>query len=63
MTDTIDPATRKYPNILSTARSLWAEGGVSRFYRCAAQWVGQQATCGCARAVTPSCCACCGVHC
>lgn len=33
MTDSIDPATRKYPSIPAAARSLWAEGGVSRFYR------------------------------
>lgn len=33
MTDSIDPKHRKYPNMISTAKSLWAEGGVSRFYR------------------------------
>lgn len=33
MTDSIDPASKKYPNIASAARSLWAEGGVARFYR------------------------------
>lgn len=33
MTDSIDPAARRYPNVLSTARSLWAEGGLARFYR------------------------------
>lgn len=33
MTDSIDPTQRKYPSISSTARTLWAEGGLSRFYR------------------------------
>ncbi|PRW60530.1 mitochondrial carrier [Chlorella sorokiniana] len=33
MTDSIDPAQRKYPSIPVAARKLWAEGGVSRFYR------------------------------
>ncbi|KAL4855135.1 Mitochondrial substrate carrier family protein G [Chlorella vulgaris] len=33
MTDSIDPAQRRYPSIPSTARSLWAEGGLARFYR------------------------------
>lgn len=33
MTDSIDPAQRKYPTIPSTAKALWAEGGLSRFYR------------------------------
>lgn len=33
MTDSIDPAQRKYPTMLTSAKKLWAEGGVSRFYR------------------------------
>jgi solute carrier family 25 carnitine/acylcarnitine transporter 20/29 len=33
MTDSIDPAQRRFPSIPSTARSLWAEGGLARFYR------------------------------
>lgn len=33
MTDSIDPAQRRYPSIPSAARALWAEGGVARFYR------------------------------
>ena len=33
MTDSIIPAERKYPNMLSTAKKLWGEGGVSRFYK------------------------------
>lgn len=33
MTDSIDPQQRRYPSIPAAARALWAEGGVSRFYR------------------------------
>jgi solute carrier family 25 (mitochondrial carnitine/acylcarnitine transporter), member 20/29 len=33
MTDAIEPAKRQYPNMLATTKKLWAEGGVSRFYR------------------------------
>ncbi|KAL4421587.1 hypothetical protein ABPG75_010878 [Micractinium tetrahymenae] len=33
MTDSIDPSQRRYPSIPAAARALWAEGGVSRFYR------------------------------
>ena len=33
MTDSIDPAARKFPSIPATARALWAEGGLPRFYR------------------------------
>jgi len=33
MTDSIVPAARKYPNMLSTLASLWKEGGIGRFYR------------------------------
>jgi solute carrier family 25 carnitine/acylcarnitine transporter 20/29 len=33
MTDSIIPAERKYPTMLSSAKKLWAEGGLSRFYR------------------------------
>ncbi|KAG2450018.1 hypothetical protein HYH02_000122 [Chlamydomonas schloesseri] len=32
-TDSIDPAKRKYTSIPVTARLLWAEGGVKRFYK------------------------------
>lgn len=33
MTDSINPSQRAYPNMLSAARKLWSEGGLSRFYR------------------------------
>ncbi|WPT10863.1 Mitochondrial substrate carrier family protein G [Picochlorum sp. SENEW3] len=33
MTDSIIPSERKYPNFVSTMKSLWSEGGVGRFYR------------------------------
>jgi solute carrier family 25 carnitine/acylcarnitine transporter 20/29 len=33
MTDAIVPDQRRYPTMASAARTLWAEGGVSRFYR------------------------------
>lgn len=33
MTDSIDPAARRYSSVPATARALWAEGGLSRFYR------------------------------
>jgi len=33
MTDSIDPSKRLYPNMITTAKKLWAEGGVGRFYR------------------------------
>lgn len=33
MTDSIIPAERKYPTMMSTARSLWQEGGIGRFYK------------------------------
>ncbi|KXZ45758.1 hypothetical protein GPECTOR_51g744 [Gonium pectorale] len=32
-TDAINPAQRKYTDIRTTARLLWAEGGVKRFYK------------------------------
>lgn len=32
-TDSIIKGQRKYPNMLATAKALWAEGGVGRFYR------------------------------
>jgi len=33
MTDSINPKQRQYPTMMTAARKLWAEGGVSRFYR------------------------------
>jgi solute carrier family 25 carnitine/acylcarnitine transporter 20/29 len=33
MTDSIIPSERKYPSALSAMKSLWREGGVSRFYK------------------------------
>ena len=33
MTDSINPAQRQYPTMISAAKKLWADGGVSRFYR------------------------------
>eukprot|EP00887_Chlorella_sp_A99_P003975 scaffold11.g3975.t1 len=33
MADAIDPAQRKYPNMVAAAKSLWAEGRLARFYR------------------------------
>ena len=33
MTDSIVPKERAYPNILTTAKKLWGEGGISRFYK------------------------------
>jgi solute carrier family 25 carnitine/acylcarnitine transporter 20/29 len=33
MTDSIIPSERKYPNTLATAKKLWGEGGVARFYK------------------------------
>lgn len=33
MTDSIIPSERKYPNMISAAKTLWQEGGISRFYR------------------------------
>lgn len=32
-TDSIVPGQRKYTDVLTTARLLWAEGGVKRFYK------------------------------
>ena len=32
-TDAIDKPSRRYPTMVTTAQKLWAEGGVSRFYR------------------------------
>eukprot|EP00892_Ulva_mutabilis_P002063 jgi/Ulvmu1/11858/UM081_0016.1 len=33
MTDALASAERQYPNIVVTARKLWAEGGLPRFYK------------------------------
>ena len=33
MTDSIDPAQRQFPNMVTAAKKLWADGGVKRFYR------------------------------
>ncbi|GAB4822528.1 hypothetical protein N2152v2_009574 [Parachlorella kessleri] len=33
MTDSIDPATRQYPNMAATFKKLYAEGGVPRLFR------------------------------
>lgn len=33
MTDSIVPSERRYPNMLTAARKLWAEGGIARFYK------------------------------
>ena len=33
MTDAIDPVKRQYPTMVAAAKKLWAEGGLSRFYR------------------------------
>lgn len=33
MTDSIIPSERKYPNMMDSAKKLWQEGGVSRFYK------------------------------
>jgi len=33
MTDSIIPSERSYPNMMETAKKLWAEGGVPRFFR------------------------------
>lgn len=33
MTDAIHPAERQYPNMATAVKKLWAEGGMSRFYR------------------------------
>lgn len=32
-TDSMDPAKRRYRSVAATAASLWAEGGVGRFYK------------------------------
>jgi solute carrier family 25 (mitochondrial carnitine/acylcarnitine transporter), member 20/29 len=33
MTDSLIPSERKYPNAMSAFKTLWKEGGVSRFYK------------------------------
>jgi solute carrier family 25 (mitochondrial carnitine/acylcarnitine transporter), member 20/29 len=33
MVDAVEKSKRQYPNMVSTAKSLWKEGGLARFYR------------------------------